>query len=389
MEKYQKKIIKEIDDNGNVIQHFAIVLYKDNCGPVPIALPSPFTSFLFEYKGKKATSIDKAANFIVPFLNYVFYDGPSKINTIDELTLQHGIDYLSSLDCLNKTKNSIATYLTRFYFFLAKNNRLPLVDDVFQVRKDYSGREYVSNIFDGKYQVSHKQKIDYIHEIKMEYLPMFLQCVKQNAYDIYLGVLFQFCGGLRVSEVISIEYSNVRHINIDGYKALSVKLQDKDLRPDVSNAFISKVKKNRGQTILPLFGDELDSTFQYYKENMRVKETDAIFLDANKKPMTHYTYRRKFDIAKKKFIKALLNSNNPSAIQYGIYLSSYKWSTHIGRGTYSNIIASYANNIGEIAIMRGDSTLSSSLAYLNDNTTVEKKVIGVLNKLYEEEKNNE
>lgn len=211
MEKFQKKIFKEVDDNGNVIQHFAIVLYKDNCGPVPIALPTPFSSFLLKYKGKKATSIDKAASCIVPFLNYLFYEGPSKIKNIENLTLQHGIDYLSSLICAKKTQNDIATHLTKFYFFLAKENRLPLVNDVFIINKDSIGREYIANIFEGKYQVTHKQQVDSIHEIKLEYLPLFLQCVKQNNFDIYLGVLFQFCGGLRISEVVSLEYSNVRH----------------------------------------------------------------------------------------------------------------------------------------------------------------------------------
>lgn len=389
MGKFQKKIFKEVDANGNVIQHFAIVLYKDNCGPVPIALPTPFTSFLLHYKGKKATSIDKAASCIVPFLNYLFYEEPAKIKNIEDLTLQHGIDYLSSLTCAKKTQNDIAAHLTKFYFFLAKENRLPLVNDVFIINKDSIGREYIANIFEGKYQVTHKQQVDSIHEIKLEYLPLFLQCVKQNNFDIYLGVLFQFCGGLRISEVVSLEYSNVRHVNIEGYKALSVKLQDKDLRADISTAFIAKVKKNRSQTILPLFGDELETTFQYYKEHLRVKEYDAIFIDANNKPMASHTYARKFNQAKKIFIKTLLNSNDPGAIQYGIYLSSYKWSTHIGRGTYSNIIASNANNIGEIAIMRGDSSLSSSLAYLNDNATVEKKVIGVLNEFYKGGINNE
>ena len=227
MEKFQKKIFKEVDDNGNVIQHFAIVLYKDNCGPVPIALPTPFTSFLLQYKGKKATSIDKTASCIVPFLNYLFYEGPAKIKNIEDLTLQHGIDYLSSLICAKKTQNDIAAHLTKFYFFLAKENRLPLVNDVFIINKDSIGREYIANIFEGKYQVTHKQQVDSIHEIKLEYLSLFLQCVKQNNFDIYLGVLFQFCGGLRISEVVSLEYSNVRHVNIEGYKALSVKLQDK------------------------------------------------------------------------------------------------------------------------------------------------------------------
>ena len=44
-----------------------------------------------------------------------------------------------------------------------------------------------------------------------------------------------------------------------------------------------------------------------------------------------------------------------------------KWSTHIGRGIFSNVIASVSKNILEIAQARGDSQLDSSLTYLSDS----------------------
>ena len=38
-----------------------------------------------------------AASLIVRFLNYLFFDIDSPITSIKELTFQHGIDFLSSL----------------------------------------------------------------------------------------------------------------------------------------------------------------------------------------------------------------------------------------------------------------------------------------------------
>lgn len=46
---------------------------------------------------------------------------------------------------------SAGTQFRKGSFFLAKENRLPLVNDVFIINKDSIGREYIANIFEGKY----------------------------------------------------------------------------------------------------------------------------------------------------------------------------------------------------------------------------------------------
>ena len=88
---------------------------------------------------------------------------------------------------------------------------------------------------------------------------------------------------------------------------------------------------------------------------------------------------------KKEFIKRLSESEDISTQSYAIYLSTYKWSTHICRGVFSNLIADNSNNVSEIAAWRGDKSLVSSLTYLNDNQVVAEKTLKTLNKLYEGE----
>ena len=80
-------------------------------------------------------------------------------------------------------------------------------------------------------------------------------------------------------------------------------------------------------------------------------------IDKNGNPMTVNTYWKRFNHVRREFIKRLYDCPNMETQMYAVFLESYKWSTHIGRGTYSNIVAQNANNIGEIAVMRGDSIL--------------------------------
>ncbi|GFI16978.1 hypothetical protein IMSAGC009_02145 [Lachnospiraceae bacterium] len=98
--------------------------------------------------------------------------------------------------------------------------------------------------------------------------------------------------------------------------------------------------------------------------------------------MTVNTYWKRFNRVKKEFIRRLYECQNMETQMYAVFLESYRWSTHIGRGTYSNIVAQNANSISEIAVMRGDSSLSSSLPYLNDSRSVEKKVQHTFDSFY-------
>ena len=375
---FSKQIYKSINEDGSIRQVVSIDIQIRDIG---ISLPTPFNAFLLEYQSRKTSTVAMVASHIARFLNYLFIMMENPITSIEELKFQHGIDFLSMLPYKKGGKVQCSEYLTKFYYF-CKQHGIKIVD----LKEDKNNTyKYTKNIFNGKYIEETKKTADAIHEIDINYLSMFLDTARDVAPDIYLGLFFQFAGGLRASEIVSVEYNSIRFIRDSGVFALSLKLEDKDLRPDLSSAFISKVKRNRTQIVLPIFGKRLEQAYETHKKLYRKDNISAVFIDKNGNPMTVNTYWKRFNRVKKEFIRRLYNCPNMEAQMYAIILESYRWSTHIGRGTFSNIVAQNANNIAEIAIIRGDTGLSSSLPYLNDNRSVEKKVQKIFDNFYKEE----
>lgn len=377
---FSRQIYKSVNKDGSVRQLVSIDIQVKDAG---IFLPTPFSAFLLEYQNRKTSTVAMAASLIVRFLNHLFFEMEYPLTSIGELTFQHGIDFLSSLPVQPGGKTQYAEYLTKFYHF-CKQHGIAMIPDL-QEKSSPTYQKYTANIFKGKYRAEPKKTVDAIHEIDTAYLPMLFDTAKDVAPDIYLGLFFQFAGGLRASEIVSVEYSSIGFIKEGGTFALALKLEDKDLRPELSSAFISKVKRNRTQIVLPFFGDRLEKAYEIHVNRYRKEGVSALFIDQNGNPMTVHTYWKRFRRIKREFIKRLYECPKMEAQVYALFLDSYKWSTHIGRGTYSNIIAQNANNIGEIAIMRGDSSLSSSLPYLNDNRAVEKKVQDTFDNFYKGE----
>ena len=375
---FSKQIYKSINKDGSVRQLVSIDIQLKDSG---ISIPTPYTAFLLEYQSRKVSTVSMVASLIVRFLNYLHFEMASPITSIAELTFQYGIDFLSALPCQKGGKTQYAEYLTKFYYF-CKDRKMAQIKDL-KESSHSKYKTYTENIFKGRYKAEPKQKVDAIHEIDTAYLPMFFDVAKDIAPD--LGLFFQFAGGLRASEVVSVEYSSIRIIREGGRMVLSLKLEDKDLRPDLSSAFIAKVKRNRTQTVLPIFGNKLEEAYETHIKKYRKENISAVFIDKNGNPMTVNTYWKRFNRVRREFIKRLYECPNMETQMYAVFLESYKWSTHIGRGTYSNIVAQNANNIGEIAVMRGDSSLSSSLPYLNDNRSVGKKVQDIFTSFYRED----
>jgi integrase len=304
------------------------------------------------------------------------------ITYINEINTSHALNFLSSSKCNTKTKYNKACRLTKFFYYLYQND---FIDEelVFEYKKDKYGRIYMDNLFHGSYEVDNNvnNHIDVIHEIELKYLPLFFQVAKEIEPDIYLGLFFMFGGGLRASEIVSVEYNNIS-LEDDGKRLyITIDLQNKDLRPDIKTGFISKVKKTRKQVILPIYGDLLRKAYNYHMENCMVKGVTAVFVNKDKKPMTVESFRSKFNKVKKEVINRLLESNDNEEHLYGVYLKAHKFSVHIGRGTVTNVMARFCSP-NELAVFRGDSSPLSCMAYMNDNKTVKDKVINCFNIYY-------
>lgn len=381
--RWKKLIIKEKIQRGDG-EHILHKVYIAQCNTeTGEYLISPFSDFLNEFSLNKTTSASIAADVIVRFLNYLYFIADKDIYSI---TLQDTVDFIETRDIQQDTQRSYTSYLTKFYHFVAE--RIPLqyisLKD-FTFDKDKRGRMVMRNLFIDHMVTKKKTNPELIHNIKKEYIYTFIKTALDVTPDIALGVYLQCFGGLRKSEVISLEYKNIATTVMGGTKTMQVTLKDKDLREDIPTAFISKCKRNRTQTIMPVFGDMLWLLYERHKKRYKKDGCSAVFVNSNGRAMTDATYYKRFRKLKEAFIERLEETEDFEVKSYGFFLRTYKWSTHICRGIFSNLIAENTDNIMEIATWRGDRSLSAALSYLTDRQQTGEKVVQSMNELYRKE----
>ena len=88
-----------------------------------------------------------------------------------------------------------------------------------------------------------------------------------------------------------------------------------------------------------------------------------MFINSDEKAMSGKVYERRFKRVKKSFMKALLTSNRYE--DYTLFNESY-WSTHIGRGVFTNFLMDMGLSVTQIAIGRGDRSINSAMNYVED-----------------------
>lgn len=87
---------------------------------------------------------------------------------------------------------------------------------------------------------------------------------------------------------------------------------------------------------------------------------------------------------KKRFLSILESSPDTLLNLLGLRLKTVKWKTHIGRGTFTNLISDNAKNPYDIASMRGDNSIESALTYLANSVRVHNKLTDSVNNMYTE-----
>ncbi|MDY0409809.1 hypothetical protein [Paracerasibacillus soli] len=77
---------------------------------------------------------------------------------------------------------------------------------------------------------------------------------------------------------------------------------------------------------------------------------------------------------KKAFLRALSMEENIG--DYAL-LAENSWSTHIGRGVFTNFLLDLGLNPTQIAIARGDRDINSALAYVDEKTAIENMKVAI------------
>lgn len=340
----------------------------------------PVSEYLLQTKkgGKKYSPLtqDMKAIVIVKFLNYALIDNAKrfKIKNLDGLLFEHGTEFLNNItiDISEDTQERYIRYLTDFYYYMASVGVLKNITHndfaITQVQTPVGIRDVVESPFKGVHW-DNITKPTLIHKLDSSLVLLFVDTAILYAPQIALGVCFQMYGGLRIGDVVNLKKSSLSVRGPSGKFGFILNLNNKLMRDDLKHLTGGgSVKKQRRQAVYPYGGNFTQMAYEeHFKNNKHNEKHNALFIDRNKNPMTDNTYRYHFNKVKAKFIERLRASDNPNLRHYAIELQSVRWSTHIGRGTFSNIVASVSNNILEVAQARGDDNLGSSLVYLSDS----------------------
>ncbi|WP_055107607.1 site-specific integrase [Paenibacillus ihumii] len=378
------------DSEPVVNRHAVIVLQNKMNGRLSV---HPLTEFIFHYWKYRAYNSQRLhANYLCAFLNYILIENRMKykLTSLKELRFSHATEFLNNLTRKEKSRMTVRKAertLTLFFEFLAKKKLLEHVDEsAFKKKILYgkSNQKYTVSPFKGVIMPRNRQG-HIAHDLPERYILPLIELAVKIANPIALGIYMQCFGGIRQGELVNIRRSDVNSIGSFGEFGLVVRLQKRNLRTDIKDsAGASGVKKPRRQIVFPI-QDWLQQLYRNHIENYTpVDGSDALFVNRDGKAMSGQSYRAYFSKLKREFLKQLRNSSNPDDLIYAIKLKEYKWSTHLGRGIFTNLLAEEADNPYDIALPRGDSNLASSLVYQGNTERMRKKLEDRMQHLYKD-----
>jgi len=346
----------------------------------------PVSNFLYEKKGSKYNTLKTKGQIVVRFLNwfvenhFTFGELEARLSTLSFDKVEYYINWLVSEGKSKSTILNNQLTLKEFMGFLIRNGIINNKETIQEYNERLSNK---SNSFFQLYRRPNPRQTELVHELNLNYIISFIRLAIKHTTPIALGVYLQFFGGLRRGDCVNLTRSSVKSKGSYGEFGLEIDIRERNLRTDLKDFDgTDGVKKPRIQVVfanrlLPLIYEQHSKTYD------DITGQGALFVDKNGFPMSGRTYQQQFNRLKKIFIEKLLQSDNLEASSYGLYLSNRRWSTHIGRGTFSNWIAESTGNPLDVAIARGDSNIESSLSYMEQSETFLNGVNEVLNIMYE------
>ncbi|PFO83584.1 hypothetical protein [Bacillus cereus] len=328
---------------------------------------------------------------IVKFLNFIYCkQNYYRLKTFSNLSLQHGTDFLNYLTYEeNRPKQTVLRFektLIQFYKFLSKKKLLNFELNLEVARNHRTNQTYYRSPFKGVH-LRNQKKENRLHNLPGQYVLLFLEIAYKYRPNIALGIYMQIFGGLRVGEVVNLRIIDLQTIGPFGQDGIVVDLDTRELRKDLASVSGNDyVKKPRFQLI---YGYK-DWLKLFYKQHMELTNNkighSPLFQTHKGLALTGGSYRYHFKIVKESFLQHLRNSSNPVDRINSISLENTPWSTHIGRGIFSNMLAETAKNLYEVSFPRGDSSLDSVLTYFSNTSRIKQKLEMRLDELFESTK---
>ncbi|WP_445480339.1 hypothetical protein ACULLL_09255 [Lysinibacillus irui] len=354
----------------------------------------PITEFILaKWKSQSFNTMKASAYTISMFLNFLIENkGYYQLKNLSKLKFEHGTEFLNDLTYKKTPKSTVKKHeriLIVFFNYLIENG---FIDDNEMSITKISEVNQLNIITKTK---SPFKKVEYyknsdsysIHQLPEEYILKFLEVAYQINSPIALGIYMQFFGGLRIGEECNLRVKDLQLIGASGENGFLVNLTaDRNLRIDLNNTTGSNyIKSKRWQIV---FGFKNWSVLFYEKHMSNIQSNNIngespLFINRNGLAMTGSSYYYHFKKVKLAFLKKLRDSPNSKDRLNAITLENCKWSTHIGRGIFSNLLAEEADNVYDISFPRGDKNFNSVRPYIANSKKMKTKLEAKITEIYE------
>ncbi|MGM0715008.1 site-specific integrase [Brevibacillus parabrevis] len=378
-------------------KHPLIMLVNKRTG---LSVVHPLTAFVFSrWKYQKYNTQRLQAIHLIQFLNHVLisHRHEYKLFSLADLNFEHGnkfLNYQLATGLTRKSVKNIERTLVRFYEFLAKKECTKhfTINDLTEAPL-YStpSRSFTISPFHPEYSFSDSDSQRAIqHELKLKYLFPFLRTAIRVARPVAFGIYLSIFGGLRAGEIVNIRHRDVTPYNDEwGSGGLKINLASRALRTNIKDSSgTSQVKKPRKQFVfnvkdaLPILYEEHMKYLSKYYGDKTPPISHALFINRDGKPLTGKSLRYYFGVVKEAFLRELESSDNPDDVVEALNLRTTKWSFHIGRGIFTNLIGKLAKNPYELALARGDMSIFSALTYMADTDDMKKEIERLINDVF-------
>lgn len=374
--------------NGQILKEIYIGI-GCLCESSGITYPSPLSLFVKHVYGRFGQGLNTqrvVASEIVKFLNFCKNNLEEeefqilKEKGISGLDLIHGAKYITYQTLRSKQGEIESDYVYRMERFLIKFYKWLLNRNIITM-DEFISDSNISPFNDIELGTLYPKKLESISsklvdfgEDRIKLVHNFLLIAEEICPDVALGFAFQFFGGLRRSEVVNLVKDSFsmpgfgeNFVNNNSSIILKVRDNQDKLFLHLDTLVTEQVKKPRDQMVLPF--NILKRLIEKHKNELKILEQtgkiinkDALFIDKKTGlAINGQQYNRRFNKVKMAFLK-FLSDNNYRDFDY---LNDNPWSTHIGRGVFTNIMLDQTEDVIATVIARGDKTLDTVLDYID------------------------
>ena len=344
-------------------------------------------------------------SFIVPFLNYVFFEKYNIKSLVDIETAMikeyfcfyaNGRLINDDVGIIPREKTTIEKCFRSILDFLeAVCEEYPQevkykINDLYTTKekKTKSGKTKKIKVynFDIAYLEKHHNVSYRIKDIPNSVMLKLISIVESQYPEILMVVILGAFAGLRTGDALSLNQDSIRFSFLGNQvHTCTIDLSyERPLRSDLKND--GRIKKEGKRVVAPIFVPYIYKYYKKYISNIDGKQVEKgykpLTINSRGKAMLKKTYFNIFQKAAQQLKHLLITSDDPKKVWYGQLLTEHKITPHILRHYFS--VQLVLNNYSNVEIMkyRGDKSLESVNVYIQNKGELMKKYSIIKDEIY-------